>query len=227
MSMILDIQTIRPRIGSFLPDSVSLSASRFGCLKSLKPLRLGSIQLTDSGQVELHASAMRNAQEWKAFAPAERILAIRDALEVVNNSHKSTRLFAAAIQRQSVDGDAVEYAFEQIASRFDQYLLRLHRQGDTQRGLMLFDRKTGERKLQTLATDFRRIGHSWGTLANLAEVPVFMDSKASRLIQLADLIAYAVYRNFQAGDDTFFKLIERRFDYANGVQHGLHVRRRS
>ncbi len=30
-------------------------------------------------------------------------------------------------------------AFEQLASRFDQYLLRLHRNGDTQRGMIVFD----------------------------------------------------------------------------------------
>ena len=32
--------------------------------------------------------------------------------------------------------DPVEVAFEQLASRFDYYLVRLHKKGDTQRGII-------------------------------------------------------------------------------------------
>lgn len=56
---------------------------------------------------------------------------------------------------------------------------------------MIFDKSTYEETIQNLATDFRTVGHQWNVIANLAEVPLFLDSKASRLIQLADLVAYA------------------------------------
>nr|WP_232827905.1 DUF3800 domain-containing protein [Marinomonas shanghaiensis] len=66
-------------------------------------------------------------------------------------------------------------------------------------------------------------GHEWGKLRNMADVPVFIDSHATRLIQLADLVAYAIFRKYEKQDNQFFDLIENKFDYFGGVQHGLHV----
>ena len=176
--------------------------------------------------VELHGAEMRNGKAWRAYDPELRVHAIRDALAVLADSHPSNRIFAVVVEKGSVGGDPVEYAFEQLSRRFDLYLQRLHLNGDTQRGLLLFDKAVVERRLQTLATDFRTVGHRWGVLRNLAEVPVFVDSKASRLIQLADLVAYAIFRRYQSGDETFFDLIRNRFDQEGGVKHGLYVERR-
>jgi hypothetical protein len=86
---------------------------------------------------------------------------------------------------------------------------------------MIFDKSTYEATLQGLATNFRTIGHKWGTLRNLSEVPLFLDSKASRLIQLADLVAYAVFRKYERDDEQFFSIIENRFDSVGGDKHGL------
>lgn len=118
----------------------------------------------------------------------------------------------------------IELAFEQIASRFDHFLMRLHKTGDSQRGIIIFDKSTYESTIQSLATDFRTVGHTWGVLRNLAEVPLFLDSKASRLIQLADLIAYAAFRKYEKGDGEFFALVEPRLDSEGGVVHGLYER---
>jgi Protein of unknown function (DUF3800) len=60
-------------------------------------------------------------------------------------------------------------------------------------------------------------------IRNFSEVPLFLDSKASRLIQLADLVAYAIFRYFEKGDNRFFPIIEPRFDSEGGVRHGLHI----
>lgn len=43
------------------------------------------------------------------------------------------------------------------------------------------------------------------------------------LIQLADLVAYAVFRHFEHGDSQYFDLIKDRFDSEGGVEYGLHV----
>jgi hypothetical protein len=51
-----------------------------------------------------------------------------------------------------------------------------------------------------------------------------MDSRASRLIQLADLVAYAIFLKFERNDDRYFKTIQGCFDAEGGVQHGLYVR---
>lgn len=150
--------------------------------------------------------------------------AITDALSVAG-SNRDHRIFAVVVNKSAISPqDPVLYAFEQLTSRFDQFLARKYRQGDTQRGIILFDKSVHERSLQNLARDFRSVGHTWGVLRNLSEVPVFLDSKASRLIQLADLIAYAVLRRWEKNDSRFYDVIRDSFDKEGGVCHGLHVR---
>jgi hypothetical protein len=60
-----------------------------------------------------------------------------------------------------------------------------------------------------------------GALQNLAEVPMFVDSRASRLVQLADLVAYAMWRKYEYQDGRFFDPIIPYFDQEGGVIHGL------
>jgi Protein of unknown function (DUF3800) len=176
--------------------------------------------------IELHGNPMKQGKgQWKTIPGADRAQAFQDALEVLANSHKSNRLFGVAVKKALISPvDPVEYAFEQILSRFDHYLMRLHKTGDTQRGLVILDRNTNEQSLQNLAREFRTIGHRWGVLRNLSEVPLFLDSKASRLIQLADLVSYSFFRHIEQQDSSLFNIIKDRFDTEGGIVHGLHIR---
>jgi hypothetical protein len=58
-------------------------------------------------------------------------------------------------------------------------------------------------------------------LESLVEVPLFVDSKASRLVQAVDLIAWATYNYYERGHSQYFSQIHMRFDSHDGVQHGL------
>ncbi|KAA9354820.1 DUF3800 domain-containing protein [Larkinella humicola] len=173
--------------------------------------------------VELHGSPMMGGRNsWKPFPKQDRIQAIKDALSVLANSHPSNRIFACVVNKTRVSPhDPVEMAFEQLASRFDHYLGRLHKKNDPQRGIIIFDKSTYESTIQGLATNFRTLGHTWGVLRNLSEVPLFLDSRASRLIQLADLVSYAIFRYYERQDAQFFSIIADRFDQESGVRHGL------
>jgi hypothetical protein len=179
----------------------------------------------DPANVELHGSPMFGGRgKWRSYPKEERHQAIEDALKVLLQSHPSNRLFASVIKKSLLSPkDPVEFAFEQLSSRFDKYLMRLHRSGDTHRGIIIFDKSTYETTIQSLATDFRTIGYTWGVIRNFSEVPLFLDSKASRLIQLADLVAYVVFRYFEKGDQRFFPIIEPRFDSEGGIVHGLYT----
>lgn len=177
----------------------------------------------DPNSVELHGSPMLNGRGfWRQFPLPKRIQAIKDSLSVLAKSHVSHRIFACVIRKSIVSPkDPVELAFEQLASRFDYYLRRNHNRGNTQRGIIIFDKSTYETTIQNLATDFRKIGHTWDVLRNLAEVPLFIDSRASRLIQLADLVAYSIFRKYEKQDNQFFSIIQDRFDNDGGQVHGL------
>ena len=177
--------------------------------------------------VELHGNPMRRGRgRWKRERQEVREQAILDALSIgIRDRPHRPRLFAAVLRKANFAGfDVSEEAFLQLSSRFDAYLQRLHLRGKSQRGIIVLDRCTTEQRIQTLAREFKRTGHKYGKLHNLAEVPVFLDSSASRLIQLADLVAHSLYRHFEHGDSKYFELIQPCFDHDGGVVHGLYVR---
>lgn len=177
--------------------------------------------------IELHGSPMRAGRGvWRSHKFDDRVKAIADSLKqgICDEKNNGVNLFAVVLEKAVLNGqDPVEHAFESLTMRFDNFLKRLHmKHNSTQRGMMLFDKSSTEMRLQTLAREFKYTGHTFGRTKNLAEVPVFLDSKASRLIQLADLAAYAVHRKYAFGDDSFFSTVEHCFDREGGVVHGLY-----
>ena len=184
---------------------------------------VASLNLGDAQRVELHASVMANGSRapWKGIVRRERLQIIESGLKMLNDAHNSVRAFAVVVDKRALDGDPVEYAFEEVCSRFNHFLSRLWRDGDQQRGLLVMDESHYEQALQSLAQQFREGGTRWGSLRNMAEVPLFADSTAVRLIQIADLLAWAVWRRYEHGDTRYFDLTVRRFDREGGVLHGL------
>ena len=165
---------------------------------------------------------MTGKKHWRGVGKADRSRAYREALGILSAS-KHVRLFGAAIHKASLSPhDPMEFAFEHLCNRFDLMLGRLHKGGDTQRGLLVLDDSAYETSLQALATEFRTEGHRWGQLFNFADVPLFVNSKATRMIQFADLVAHAVRRYYEKGDNTLFDIIANKFDSVGGVVHGLY-----
>lgn len=184
-----------------------------------------SLSLEDTYDFELHGSPMRSGKsEWRNFPYLQRNQAILDCLELIKK-HK-LKIFASVIEQGYSSGtDTITECFEQISSRFDMYLSRLHSQGNTQRGITIFDKSSTEKSIQALARTFKNSGHTYGKLRNFSEVPLFLDSKSSRLIQLADLVSYAIYRHYEHNDSAYFDIIKDCFDSHNGKIHGLYLRK--
>ncbi len=174
--------------------------------------------------VEFHASEIfsRRSQPWKGLTQEEARGTIKSVLSVLADAYESARAFACVVHKASYPNqDPLEIAFEDLCSRFDQYLLRLRNSGDAQRGLVILDRSAHETTLQQMSVGFRTLGTSWGVIRNLADTPLFVDSRASRVIQLADHVAYAVFRRYQAGDTQYLDRIASKFYSVDGVVHGL------
>lgn len=174
--------------------------------------------------VEFHASVIFSRREapWNSLTTDDARGVLKSVLKVAAASYTTTRLFACAIHKASYPGhDPVELAFEDLCQRFDFFLNRLRSQGEQQRGLLVLDKTTRETSLQKLAREFRKVGTRWGTLRYIADTPFFVDSRASRLVQIADHVAYSVFRRYNAGDAQYFDIVAPRFDEADGVIHGL------
>ena len=187
---------------------------------------VASLNVGNVHEVELHGSVIANnkAHPWKGIGRKERLAIIERALtEMLGRSHKSVIAFAVAVEKSATPGnDSVEYAFEEICNRFDLFLKRQWKKEEKQhRGLVVMDHSQYEGTLQRLARSFRDKGTRWGELKNLSEVPLFVDSTASRLIQIADLLAWAVWRRYEYSDSRYFDKIVGKFDKEGGVMHGL------
>jgi hypothetical protein len=81
-------------------------------------------------------------------------------------------------------------------------------------------------------TDMMRRFHARGVLRwqidRIVETPLFVDSKLTAMIQIADLCAYATRRFFENGETDLFNRIYPRFDKAGarvvGIRHDRHNR---
>lgn len=179
----------------------------------------------DPQDVEIHASPMyqgRKGTIWHTLDRNARVRMMQEALDLLRG-HSSIRAFGVAVHKAAIAPETpLLYAFEEMSNRFDQFLARMYtREHDRQRGLTLMDASPYENRLQRLARDLRDNGTRWGHLRNLPEAPYPVDSRSSRIIQLADLVAYALFRKYELGDGRFFDPITSVFDSEGGVIHGL------
>ncbi len=174
--------------------------------------------------IEFHASDIFTGKNepWKSMEKKERRAVIKQVLKEFADSYETARAFACAVKKSDFPGrDPIELAFEDLCSRFDRYLERLRQQGNRQRGLIILDESSYETTLLGLAKNFRAVGTRWGVLRQLADTPLFAASTSSRLIQIADHVAYAVFRRYNASDTSYFDIFAHRFDSSDGVIHGL------
>lgn len=188
-----------------------------------------SIDSANPQAIEFHASEIFSRREtpWNKMSKDEAQGVIKAVLQVLAGCYETARAFACAIHKPSYAGrDLMEIAFEDLCSRFDLFLQRLRAVGDRQRGLIILDESSHETSLQQMARNFRVLGTKWGGIHNLADTPLFVDSRASRVVQLADHVAYAVFRRYNASDTQYFDIISGKFDVHEGVLHGLrHLQR--
>ena len=108
-----------------------------------------------------------------------------------------------------------------MCSRFEGQLKRFYMSNNNQRCFIVFDNCTHQEVLETLMLRFLDEGTQWREIKNIPEVPLFIDSRLSRLTQLADHIAWSVFRYYERKDTNFFNEIGKYFDEDGGKIHGL------
>ncbi|NLG99499.1 MAG: DUF3800 domain-containing protein [Chloroflexi bacterium] len=187
-----------------------------------------AIHPEDSDLVEFHAAEIFSGKvfSWdKMNNKAQRIETIQSVLHILDQAYGDIVLFACAVHKKSFPNhDPVILAFEEVSDRFNMFLSRVSKSDEKhkEKGIIILDKSSYETGLQNLVNSFRQRGNRWGNqLRNICEVPLFVDSRACRIVQLADHIAYSVFRRYNAGDLTYFNCVEDRFDQSDGKIHGL------
>ncbi|MBM4338070.1 MAG: DUF3800 domain-containing protein [Deltaproteobacteria bacterium] len=159
----------------------------------------------------------------------ERISFLEEIARIIGN-WGFARLFAECVDKihfdpkrikQSVD----EQAFEQIVSRFEQFLKSINTFGEQNTyGLLVHDNNETVAKKHT---DLMKTFHTKGTLFTqvnyLIETPLFVSSELTSMVQLADVCAYALRRYLENKEerlfDHIFKRADRKGDVVVGVRH--------
>lgn len=176
--------------------------------------------------VEFHASVMFNGKHapWDTMPRLRRIEIMRSVYRIIAETKENVCLFAVVMHKASFETlDPIRRTCEEMSGHFEAFLSRLEmsREGEKQRGLLIFDHSRYTQTLHALLTQFRTTGASFGKVTHLADAPLFADSKITRVLQIADFVAYAVFKRYERGDSQFMDLIIKKFDQADGRVHGL------
>lgn len=138
------------------------------------------------------------------------------------------RLFAECIDktyfdpRKSDQPKIEEQAFEQVVSRFEQYLESIKQEDRGNFGLLIHDNNETVCKKHThLMKSFHAKGTLWTKVKNIIETPLFVDSELTSLVQIADLCGYAIRRYLENSEEELFNLIFMRADRKSGKAVGV------
>lgn len=193
-------------------------------------------------EYELHAGEMRNAKKparadhrasvWAAVPRLDRLSLLADAYRLIAEFSPADpdlplALFGVAVDARFRAADSQvtreRFAYEVLLNKFDLMLMkaRVEKQKPN-RGLVIHDRRVVvERDIQTWTSEWRTAAGNVGQLRNLADVPLFADSRATRLLQVADLVSYSLFRQYSADrPDDAFEQLWPVFHSDRGVTHG-------
>ncbi len=179
--------------------------------------------------VEFHASVLRSGRGiYRNMPEAQRTKLMNEIYQIIGDARLT--IFASIVEKQSFmykySGrvDPYDGAFEGLCTMFNFFLRNVQRKvGNVLRGIVVFDeaRPSLSKQIRALLAQFQAGGTRWATMTNLIETAFFFDSRNSRIMQIADFCSYAVFRWYEAGDDTYLKKIKRRFDRKGQKIHGL------
>jgi Protein of unknown function (DUF3800) len=177
--------------------------------------------------VELHTQQLRGgAGRWRSVPRETRVtLQHRVAQLLLESRNRPTLLAVAAHKPSNTTGDPYERAYEEYFARANGFMGRLAGSGEYHRCIAIADRSRLETRLQSLMAAWREFGASSGAairpMRSFAEVPLFVDSGASRLVQLADFVAHWVFRAYEAQDGSILHGLAKGFDTDGAKMHGL------
>lgn len=190
------------------------------------------LQLQNSNNIRAYRQTKKNYAKTKAYAHLtleERQNCVAQIADCVSN-WGFARLFAECVDKlhfdpQRAQSPVDEQAFEQVISRFEQYLQNTDdRNGQRNYGLIVHDdNDTVKRKHTQLMRDFHWKGTLWTKIERIIETPLFVDSQLTSMVQIADLCGYSLRRYLENGESELFNKIYARADRIRetvvGVRH--------
>jgi hypothetical protein len=194
--------------------------------------RLELLRLQSGPNHKLYQQTKKNflkTQDYVHLSLDERRAFILDVATCIG-AWGFARLFAECVDKVHFDPRRStrtidEQAFEQIVSRFEQYLQAIPNSGEQGRrnhGLLIHDNnQTVADKHTKLMKSFLRTGTFWTRIESIIETPLFVDSQLTSMVQIADLCAYGLRRYLENKETDIFKEVFKRADRRNNIAVGV------
>jgi hypothetical protein len=192
-------------------------------------------------EFEIHASPLLNGSDEWAVIPD-----YRDRVDILHGAYagltnylpKNPQLpvvcFGAIVDRNKQPNrtEREKWGYELVLKKFDDMLRRINRTtAMPQRGLVIHDQRvmniggrspvTAEQQILSWTQGWREAAGRLGTLRHFADVPLFADSKATRLLQLADLTSWAIWRQYGPATPDV-RWIKKLWPMMDGSEYGTH-----
>lgn len=179
------------------------------------------LRLQKASNPKLYRQTKKNYAKTKDYIHLsydQRIAFIEEIVKAVGN-WTFARLFAECIDKihynpsrtvRSVD----EQAFEQVVSRFEQYLRNTNASSTEKNYALLIhdNNETVAKKHTELMKSFHDSGTFWTQIDNIIETPLFVNSQLTSMVQIADVCAFSLRRYLENNDEHLFKHVFKRAD---------------
>ena len=180
----------------------------------------------DPDGVEFHASEIfaGRSRPWDSLRRKEdRREVLKDVLGIFAAAPRPACALACAVHKASFPGrDPMETAFSELCAWFDGFLKDRHQAGGPdEKGIIFLDQSTYETSLRRIARDFRRNGLTTENGRYIVDGPHFVNSRTTRCVQIADHVAYSVFRHYHAQDNTYLNVVLNRFQSDGKTFRGL------
>ncbi len=171
-------------------------------------------------QIPFHANEIRAGRgKFGNLGRSTRENLFEDLFNMIKNSVFPKAIAFSTIlnitKATSSPTEDLSTVFSDVASRFNLFLTRGYRRGPKNKGMIIIDH-SNEDKYMEFFQGYRDNGTQYGDIRNIVDIPYFASGKDTRMIQLADLCAYAVFRQYEHGDSAYFNYIEKKFDRRGG-----------
>jgi Protein of unknown function (DUF3800) len=200
-----------------IPDFEKLDrAARRAAVERQRTIQLLALQNKQKSNYRQVKKDFAHTRAYIHLTFKERKNLVVDAATLISK-WSSLRLFAECIDKtyfnpasfRSVD----EQAFEQVVSRFEQYLVNTEESHNRNYGLLVHDNNdTVARKHTALMRQFHAKGTLWTNITRIIDTPLFVNSSLTSMVQIADLCAYSLRRYLENGEKELFQLIFARAD---------------
>lgn len=169
--------------------------------------------------IPFHASEItQGKQAFKKMSKSAREDLIHRVYDAIGESeYPHLVLFGTVlnITKASRPTEDLNQVFSDIITRFNSFLLRGNKKGVLNKGLVVIDQAHQER-YREMFYGFKDQGTLYGDIRNVVDIPYFAGIRDTRMIQLADLTAYALFGYYEKDDDEYLSIIKHKFDKRSG-----------